>query len=71
MANLSLKAHYDGERIQFDEPFDLPPDTPLLVTVLRPEAGDDRADWTAAGQQALERAFGDDEPEYTIDDIKR
>ena len=71
MPNLSLRAHYDGEHIQLDEPFDLPPDTPLLVTVLLPEADNERIAWTAAGQQALARAFGESEPEYTVDDIRR
>ena len=71
MPNPSLRAHYDGEHIQLDEPFDLPSDTPLLVTVLLPEADNDRAAWATAGQQALARAFGDDEPEYTLDDIRR
>ena len=34
MPAVTLKAHYDGERILLDEPCDLPPDTPLMVTVL-------------------------------------
>lgn len=34
MPAVTLKAHYDGERILLDEPFDLPPNTPLMVTVL-------------------------------------
>jgi hypothetical protein len=71
MPTVSLRAHYDGERIQLDEPFDLPPDVPLLVTVLAPEADTDRAAWIATGRQALARAYGDDEPEYTLDDLRR
>lgn len=71
MPTVSLKAHYDGKRIRLDEPFDLPPDVPLLVTVLAPEADNDQADWIAMGRQALARAFGDDEIEYTPDDIRR
>jgi len=34
MPTVALQAHYDGERIILDEPFDLPADTPLIVTVL-------------------------------------
>jgi len=34
MPTVTLKAHYDGERIQLDEPFDLPRNALLLVTVL-------------------------------------
>ena len=71
MPSVTLRAHFDGERIRLDEPFDLPPDTPLLVTVLPPAAHGDRAAWIAGGRQALARAYGEDEPEYTLDDIKR
>ncbi len=70
MASVTLKAHYDGERIQLDEPFDIPPNAPLLVTVL-PEGNGDRAAWLAASRAGLARAFGDDEPEYTLADIRR
>jgi hypothetical protein len=38
MFNTPLKAHYDGERIVLDEPFALPKDAALLVTVL-PDVG--------------------------------
>ena len=34
MPTVALQAHYDGERIILDEPFDLPTDAPLIVTVL-------------------------------------
>ena len=71
MPTVSLRAHYDGERIQLDEPFDLPPDVPLLVTVLVPEADHDRDAWTAMGRQALARAYGNDEPDYALTDVRR
>ena len=71
MLSVTLKAHYDGERIQLDEPFDLPCNALLLVTVLRSEGNGDRVAWLAASSAALARAFGDDEPEYTQADIWR
>ena len=72
MPNVSLKAHYDGERIQLDEPFDIPRNATLLVTVLSsPERDGDRVAWVAASRAALSRAFADDEPEYTPADIRR
>lgn len=71
MPTVSLRAHYDGKRIQLDEEFDLPPDVPLLVTVLMPEADNDREAWIATGRHALARAYGNDEPEYTLADIRR
>lgn len=71
MPTVSLRAHYDGERIQLDEPFDLPSDVPLLVTVLAPEPDTEREAWIAVGRQTLARAYGDAEPEYVLDDIRR
>ena len=72
MPSVTLKAHYDGERIQLDEPFDLPPRASLLVTVLSPQVGDsDRVAWLAASRAALARAFADNEPEYTPADVQQ
>ena len=71
MPTVSLRAHFDGERIQLDEPFDLPSDVPLLVTVLVPERDKEREAWIAAGREALARAYGDAEPEYALADIRR
>jgi len=71
MPSVSLKAHYDGDRIQLDEPFALPRNVPLLVTVLPVGEGDgDRVAWLEACKEALARAFGEDEPEYTVADIR-
>ena len=71
MPTVSLRAHYDGERIQLDEPFDLPSDVPLLVTVLVSEPDTEREAWIATSRQALARAYGDAEPEYALADIRR
>ncbi len=70
MPTVALKAHYDGERIVLDEPFDLPRHSPLMVTVL-PGPETERADWEALAVESLARAYGPDEPEYTLTDIKR
>lgn len=60
-----LKAHYDGEKVCLDEPFELPPAAQLLVIVLppTPEAVDD--EWFALGKKSLARAYDDDEPDYS------
>lgn len=73
MPTVTLKAHYDGERIVLDEPFDLPPDSPLMVTVLPAGADEhsDHAQWTALSAQVLARAYSDSEPDYTQTDVKR
>ena len=66
----SVKAHFDGQQIILDEPFDLPANTPLIVTVLSASL-QDRAEWSQLSARALERAYGDMEPEYSLSDIKR
>lgn len=71
MPSVSLKAHFDGERIQLDEPFDLPPNAALLVTVLPTNGDADRSAWVELGRQNLARAFADNEPEYTLADLRR
>ena len=63
----ALKAHFDGEKITLDEPFDLPQGALLLVTVLSPEE-QEREDWAKLARHSLARAYGPDEPEYTLDD---
>lgn len=70
MSNISVRAHFDGTAIQLDEPVVLPQNVPLLVTILSAdEESALRQDWTAAGLQALERAYGDDEPTYSEADL--
>jgi len=70
MPAISLKAHYDGTAIRLDEPYELPRDAQLLVTVLSPVASDDeRAAWGMLGAETLARAYGDKEPEYSSADI--
>ena len=64
----ALKAHYDGEHIVLDQPFELPPNASLMVTVVTPDA--EYSEWTALGAKNLARAYGDGEPEYSTADLK-
>jgi len=70
MQILSLSAHFDGQQILLDEPYQLPPDAKLLVTVLPSPEVDERGDWFAFAAQSFNAAYGDDEPEYTTADLK-
>lgn len=71
MGATTLRAHFDGHKIVLDEPFDLEPDTELIITVLTKEQfNSEREDWANLAMEALERAYGEDEPEYTPDMIK-
>ena len=70
MPAIILKAHFDGTSIQLDEPYELPRDARLLVTILPDSASDrERADWLALSASGLERAYGDDEPDYSTAEI--
>ena len=72
MQTVTLTAHYDGERIQLDEPFALPSDARLLVTVL-PAASEDaeREAWYALSKAGLARAYSDDEPDYPASLVRK
>ena len=70
MPTVALKAHYDGEHIVLDEPFELPRHSSLIVTLLQ-DPDNERTEWEALGLESLARAYGSNEPEYTLDDIKR
>jgi hypothetical protein len=70
MEPINLKAHFDGQRIVLDEPYELPQHTPLLVTVLAPTRDNDRAEWAQTAAAGLARGYSDDEPEYSVADVK-
>jgi hypothetical protein len=70
MPTISLRAHFDGNSIQLDEPFQLPRDAQLLVTLLSPDTTDsDAVDWAGLAANGLARAYGKDEPQYSSADI--
>ena len=68
MKAIALTAHFDGERVQLDEPFQLDPNARLLVVVLPPD--DERETWSRLSASQLSRAYGNDEPEYTAADLR-
>ena len=73
MTLVTLRAHYDGEHIVLDEPFEIPANAPLAVTVLAADPSErerERASWAALSAQSFARAYGDDEPEYTVADLR-
>ena len=71
MQAISLSAHFDGQQILLDEPYELAPNTRLIVTVVAVAAPDaERMAWYRLAAQGLAAAYGDDEPEYTDADIK-
>ncbi len=71
MPAVTLKAHYDGKRIILDEPFEIPPNSPLMVTVLPATEAVVGEDWILAARKALSAAYGTDEPDYSAEDLRR
>ncbi len=73
MPTIAVQAHYDGEKIVLDEPFDLPKHVPLMVTVL-PTASEAEFDseevWlrTAASSDAFAFLADPAEDIYTLTD---
>jgi hypothetical protein len=71
MDAVTLRAHFDGEQILLDEPFELKPNTQLIITVLSDQAIDaEHEAWTLFSQQGLADAYAEDEIEYTEDLLK-
>lgn len=66
MEIVTLQAHFDGQQILLDEPYQLRPNTKLIISVIsEPDA--ERQDWKALALANLARAYGEDEPEYSLD----
>jgi len=66
MEIITLQAHFDGKQILLDEPYELTPNTKLVVSVIQMQS-DEREDWTRFSLANLERAYGNDEPEYSLE----
>lgn len=58
MPLIALKAHYDGHAVVFDEPCDLPPETPLLVVVNPQGTPTSQSGDKATREAAFQAAFG-------------
>lgn len=75
MQAISLHAHFDGRQIVLDEPYDLPANATLIVTVVPestsgPTDGDSEREWLASAMGSDAFAFLADKAEdvYTIAD---
>jgi hypothetical protein len=71
MPAVTLKAHFDGKQIVLDEPFDLPPNSPLMVMVMPRNDSVEDSEWYRLAASALARAYGENEPDYSLNDVKK
>lgn len=69
MKTVALSAHYDGKKIELDEPYPLVENAQLVVIVLPQD--EERHDWLRLSAQQLARAYGDNEPDYTEADLRK
>ena len=69
MPSITLNAHFNGQQIMLDEPFEIPSNAKLLVTVLQ-DTDSERADWVAFSAVALARGYSENEPEYGLSNLK-
>ena len=67
MEIISLSAHFDGQFIQLDQPYNLEPNTKLLITIV--PSIEERETWLRLSQEQLSRAYGQDD-DYSIEAIK-
>jgi len=65
---VALTAHFDGEKVQFDEPCQIDTNARLVVVVLPPD--DERSTWAKISAAGLAKAYGDAEPEYASADLR-
>ena len=68
MKGIGLSAHFDGQKIELDEPYKLAQDARLVVVVLPAE--NEREEWFRMAAHQLSLAYGDGEPEYTEADVR-
>jgi len=71
MPPIHVRAHFDGESIRLDEPILLPVDVPLIVTVS--SLSTDYVSeiyWAQLSAERLNRAYSDNEPEYSEADLR-
>jgi hypothetical protein len=71
MPSITLNAHFDGQSIILDEPFQLPANARLSVTVVSPSMDAERESWADLAGTGLTHAYGDDEPECALTDVRR
>ena len=59
----------DNTHLKLLQPIQLPKRTRVIITVMQP-GDDERESWLQASAGQLSRAYGDDEPEYSLELVK-
>jgi hypothetical protein len=57
----------DTTHLELLKPIDLPEGAHVSVSLADADLDNEHAQWLAVSQEALQAAYGDDEPEYSLD----
>lgn len=60
----------DTTHLELLDPIGLPEGAHVVVSVAHVDQDEERASWLAASQYGLEAAYGDDEPDYSLEMLK-
>lgn len=63
--SLTLEVIFDGDVFRPVKPVNLKPNTKMEIII-----ADERAEWSDFASRQLNEAYGDDEPEYSLNLIK-
>jgi len=68
---ISLPAYFDGKNICLEKPFDISPNTKLIITIIQElKANKDQEEWFNLSEHRLMNAYGENEPEYSSNLLK-
>lgn len=66
-----VRGHFDGEAIRLDEPLAMEADTTVIVAILAPQPVESEGElWARLARLNLERAYGVEEPDYSMAMLK-
>jgi len=60
----------DSEHLKLKRPIQFPPGSHVIIEIVPVEEDEERRAWYRISAQGLETAFGENEPEYSLDLIK-
>ena len=61
----AIKATYDGNQFQPDEPLNIPANSRAIIIIM-----DQGEEWYPSASSNLARAYGNDEPEYSLSQLE-
>lgn len=66
-----VRGHFDGEAIRLDEPLAMEANTKVVVAILAPQPVESDGElWARLARLNLERAYGVEEPDYSMAMLK-